>query len=397
MPVAPPLGYIGVAKETVKGTPVTATAFPIIRQNRILKDEITQLDDDGMRGSMIDGPYDQVAGPQWATFEGGAPMYADTLAWWLLGILGDVSFSASRTVADGVTASNTTLTSATAAFTQQDIGKAITPSADFAAGTVIISVQSATSVTLNKAALTSGTTKTITLAPATVNGHSGSVKNTADGQPTSLTLTDFYGLTGGTPARQSAGLQIEEVGLKFTGAGLYEYTLKAQGFGTVQVAKPTLTVSSVTPSPGWEIQAVLAGTLSPVLVDGELTIKRPTEAIHVADGTAAPYRIWQGGLNVAGKMTFVAEDDSEYQRYLNHTTPSIALIAQHGSGAATIGATIVMSKCNVKHSQPKHDGIYMQWEDELQALWNATDAGASGGLSPLRANFMTPAASGTYQ
>lgn len=397
MPVSPPLGFIGIAKESVKGTAVAATNFIPVRQNRVLKDVLAQIDDDGMRGSMIDGPYDQVPGPLYSMFDGGGPAFADTLPWWMLGILGDVTTVASRSVADAVTNSTTTVTSATAAFTQKDIGAAITPSADFAAGTFIVAINSATSIRISTAATSSGSAKTLAFGPATVQNHNGSVKNSSDGQPTSLTLTDFYGLTGGTPARQAAGCQVEEVGLKFSGDGLFEYSVKLQGFGTVQVAKPTNVVGSVTPHPGWEMVADIGGAASLIVMSGELSFKRPTGPIPTADGTQAPYRIQNGGLNLSGKLSLVAEDDSELLRYLNHTTPVVLLRWGHGVTTATVWTSVLMSKCNVKTSSPKHDGTYMTWENELQALWNATDAGASGGLSPCRVGFGNLLAASTFQ
>lgn len=397
MPVAPPLGFLGIAKETVKGTPVAATQFIPIRQGRTWKDELMMLDDDGMRGSMYEGPYDQIPGPLWSTYDCDGPGFADTMPWWVLGCLGEVATSASRNVADAVTNSTTLVTSATAAFTQADVGKPILPSADFAAGTFIQAVISATNITISKVALTAGAAKSLTIGITALQWHSGTLKNTGDGQPTSFTLTDFYGLTGGTPARQMAGCQVEEVTLKFAGDGFLEHATKLQGFGTAQVAKPANALGAVTPHPGWEMQAAIGGAASLIVVSGELTLKRKTAPIHTADGTQAPYRIQQGGINVAGKLSLVAEDDSEYLRYLNHTLPVVNLGWVHGAGAATVATNVEMSKCNVNAGQPKHDGDYMAWDMTFQALPNAVDVGASGGVSPCRIGFQNALAAATFQ
>ncbi len=69
------------------------------------------------------------------------------------------------TVADGVTATNTTLTSATMAFVAADVGRRVTGSG-IPANTTIVSVESATSVTLSAA-----TTATATGVSITVIGH----------------------------------------------------------------------------------------------------------------------------------------------------------------------------------------------------------------------------------
>lgn len=70
---------------------------------------------------------------------------------------------ATRVVTDGVTATNTSLTSATAAFTSSDVGAAVS-GAGIAANTTISSVTNGTTVVLSQAttASASGVTVTIT-------------------------------------------------------------------------------------------------------------------------------------------------------------------------------------------------------------------------------------------
>lgn len=67
-----------------------------------------------------------------------------------------------RTVTDGVTNSTTAVTSATAAFTQADVGDAIS-GAGIPAGTVIVQVTSATAATLSQAATATATGVTFTI------------------------------------------------------------------------------------------------------------------------------------------------------------------------------------------------------------------------------------------
>lgn len=68
----------------------------------------------------------------------------------------------SRTVADGVTATNTALTSATAAFTAGDVGAAVSGTG-IAAGTTIASVTNATTVVLSAATTATATGVSITV------------------------------------------------------------------------------------------------------------------------------------------------------------------------------------------------------------------------------------------
>jgi hypothetical protein len=81
---------------------------------------------------------------------------------------------ASRQVTDGVLAMNTTLTSATAAFTTLDIGSTVTDDdGEIPAGTYIIAVASPTSVTLSQptTASESGATITIGASQARIDGN----------------------------------------------------------------------------------------------------------------------------------------------------------------------------------------------------------------------------------
>ena len=72
------------------------------------------------------------------------------------------AFYMGRTVADGVTNSTTTVTSATAAFTSDDVG-AIIACTDFPGGTTIASVTNATTVLASTAATASGSSKSRTI------------------------------------------------------------------------------------------------------------------------------------------------------------------------------------------------------------------------------------------
>ena len=73
-----------------------------------------------------------------------------------------------RTVTDGATNTNTTVTSVTAAFTAEDVGKPISGTG-IPAATTIASVQSATSVTISAAATGTATGVTLTIGVATAS------------------------------------------------------------------------------------------------------------------------------------------------------------------------------------------------------------------------------------
>lgn len=81
--------FLGIAKETVFGTAVAATAYlPVKDMNP--KDKLKYLEDEGMRGSMVDS-YGKIAGPLHAEYDFGGDVFPDTIGYPLAGVLGDVT------------------------------------------------------------------------------------------------------------------------------------------------------------------------------------------------------------------------------------------------------------------------------------------------------------------
>jgi hypothetical protein len=81
--------FLGIAKETVFGTPVAANAFIPVK-TMTPKDNRVLLDDQGMRGSMVD-TYDKIAGPNFAEYGFDGDVFPDTIGWAVAGVLGDVT------------------------------------------------------------------------------------------------------------------------------------------------------------------------------------------------------------------------------------------------------------------------------------------------------------------
>lgn len=101
-----------------------------------------------------------------------------------------------RIVTDGVTNSgDATVTSATAAFVAGDVGKAVTGTG-IQAASVIASVNSATSVELDKTASGSGTGVTLTIGTASKSSQTITVGPNVNGLP-SASLTTLAGDMGG--------------------------------------------------------------------------------------------------------------------------------------------------------------------------------------------------------
>jgi hypothetical protein len=389
------LSYLGVAKEATRGTGVAPTAFLPVK-TITPEDVVKYLPVEVLQGA-FPKTYGEVKGLQNTTFEMAGPVYADAIGYSLMGILGDVTTTASRSVNDGVTTSgSTTVTSATAAFVAGDVGKSISATG-IPTGAVISTRTSATAVVISSAATATGSGLTLTVGPP--QWHVGNVLNstTSGGQPTAHTLTDFYGLTGGTPARQYAGIQWHEVMLKFTAEGLLEHTSKGTGLvPSLQVAKPAQSFSTVLPTPSWTGLVTLGGTVQSLTADGDLTITRTMELIPALTGTNQYLQVWLGDIVVKGKLVAVVNDDTELTRMLTNTQPSLDLNFSQGTGATAQQVVLHMSKAAYLKAKPNRGKQWVAYDIEFEAVGNSTDVGSSGGFGVLTASLGNNLASGTF-
>lgn len=222
--------------------------------------------------------------------------------------------------------------------------------------------------------------------------HAGAIKNSGDGQCTAYSLTDY----DVTNARGYAGQQFEELALKFTAEGLLEYTAKSQGFASAVQTSPTASFSAVTAEPNWECVVTIGGSTIAYSTDGEVTLKRPVTQKYTLQNLQSPFRVWQGRLKVTGKLTFLMEDDTELTRYLTNTQPSLDLNWTHGASAALVQVKLHMTKAAYLTGQPVRGKDWIEMPVTFEAIANSTDAGASGGLSPIKATVQNALPSGTF-
>lgn len=83
--------YLGIAKEVTPATPVNATDFiPISKDAFKPVDIINPLYDTGLRGSMVEN-YNYIQGRRHTEIDVAGPVFADTIGYWLGGILGSVA------------------------------------------------------------------------------------------------------------------------------------------------------------------------------------------------------------------------------------------------------------------------------------------------------------------
>lgn len=227
--------------------------------------------------------------------------------------------------------------------------------------------------------------------------HTVSLKNAsavaADAQPTSLTVTDFYAAN----VREYAGQSVHDFTLSFSSDGLLDYDAKSTGWASDTASTPTPSFSTVTATPVWQATVTIGGSAVATATEGSITMARPVTPVYGISNTQNPFNIFLGALEVKGQFKFVMENDTELTRFLTNTQPAIVLNWANGSGstATQIQATVTKGAYTAAVIDRTKD--FVEVAVELTGIANTTDAGASGGYSPIKWVFQNAIASGTYQ
>lgn len=222
--------------------------------------------------------------------------------------------------------------------------------------------------------------------------HTFAVKNSTDGQPPSYSFTDFNGVE----PRRFTFSRATEVNFKFAADGLLEYTSKWKSFASSIVAEPAPSYSTYVPFANYQAAVEIAGTPSLIMQDGDITIKRSVDLLTTLNnGDNNPYKLFSGAVEVEGKFTVVAESNAELLRYLNNTQPSLKLLWDV-TGAPTDSLQLFLTKAAYVAAEAKRGKEWVQYDIKFSGVANTTDAGASGGYSPMKATLMNTEAAATY-
>lgn len=232
----------------------------------------------------------------------------------------------------------------------------------------------------------------VVFAGGTPNTHTFSTKNSTDGQPVSYQVTDFYGAN----TRQWGGVQFTEFGLKATGDGLLTYDAKASAYASGPVSTPTPSFSTTRATPGYAGTVTVNSLAVDKLLTFDVTIKRSVDVLHNIDGAPDPYRIFDGAVDVDAKAALVMEDDTFLNYYLANTQPPFVVAWNIGTGASQLGLTVQMTKAGHKQGKVNRSKGYVAFDVDLQGIGNTTDAGASGGFSPIKLVLRNSKGTGTF-
>ena len=213
-----------------------------------------------------------------------------------------------------------------------------------------------------------------------------------DVQPISYTLTDFYAVD----VRSYPGCQFSDFSLKFNADGMLEYDAKSTGWSSSVVSTPSPSFSTVLPTPVWRGTVSVGGSALATAMTGNIDMKRPATPIYGIASTQDPYQVFLGPLEVTGKITFVMDNDDQLLNFLNNTQPALVFNWAYGSGATEVQIQATLTKGAYTTGVIERGEDFVQVSVDINAQSNTTDAGASGGYSPITWTLKNAKPSGTY-
>jgi len=219
-----------------------------------------------------------------------------------------------------------------------------------------------------------------------------SLASGGDVQPISYTLTDFYAVD----VRSYPGCQFSDFSLKFNADGMLEYDAKSTGFQSETVSDPTPTFSTVLPTPVWRGTVSIGGSAVSTAMTGNIDMTRPATPIYGISNTQDPYQVFLGPLEVTGKITFVMDNDSQLLNFLNNSQPALVFNWAYGAGASAVQIQATLTKGAYTTGVIERGEDFVQVTVDINAQSNTTDAGSSGGFSPIKWVLQNAKASGTY-
>lgn len=232
-----------------------------------------------------------------------------------------------------------------------------------------------------------------------------SLLNSATGQPPNHTFEQYYG-PGTHSARLFTGVCFSEVVILWdVQKKLLSWSGKAACYmSTAAAATPTDAQSTVLPIPSWRMLLGVGGPASGGTQDitnksGKITLTRQVEAEFTGMNSQAPYIIQRGSLNAKfDDFLMVAKDEAPLTLMAANTRPQHQLVFDNGLAAAAHGALqIDAAVASYRTVPPDWSGKAVMWKAAGKYEANTTNAGASGGSSPIKITLTNAVASGTYQ
>lgn len=328
----PALAFLGIAPEATVGTPVAPT-FTVPVTKFDPVDKVKYIEDPSLRGSMAKD-FQLINGPVQTDFDLAGPMYVDTVEFLLTNILGD-----------------RTTTGAGDPYT-----------------------------------------------------HANALYNTNPAQPKTHTLTHYTGIPASTGARVYSSSCLSDLSFDWDASSkLCDITAKGAAWqSTIAAAQPTASPSSVPALASWRGKIGLGGpasggTLVPYVSTMKIDLKRKLDVFYTIQNGSTPYVIQRGSLGVTGKMTIIAADESPITKLLSNTQEQVQLVIGNGVvGAGQRQLQFDFNQAAYTVAKLNNGKTASMYDLEFIAVANSTNAGTSGGLSPVKITVINGNAGTVY-
>jgi hypothetical protein len=390
-PVA--LEWLGMGPERNANGTIAAPTFTIPVEKIDPSDKVNLLYDNSIRGIMAN-TFSATPGTQTADLSFGGPVYLDVIGNILLNLLGDYSTTGSTpasattfTAPLAVGATSGTLSSPTGYTSSSIVQIGAGATAEVVQFTALAGSVATFANTPIRFAHTGTPAATVVAAPFS---HTFSLLNSGNrGQPQTHTLTHFNGLTGSFGAAQYAYWCASQVAFNMDAEKLFTHETKGTSW-LQQTAAGAVTngFSTVPVYPNWRFKVGIGGpaaggTLINDLAMNSLTIDREVKPYFTSSGQQDAYAIGRNAVKVAGKFTEVAQNATPMSNYLTGVQPQLQFVATNGlAGAALLSVTFNLQQVALTTTKFQNSTV-IEYETDYTALDNATNAGGSGGQSPI--------------
>lgn len=396
------LTWLGVGREAVTATAVMpAGALPLEPGSFDVEDTPKFLPDTAIRGSMT-YLFNEILGPQDATFSLGGPAYLDVEGYLFDNMFGDLSSTGTNNgstttlaIATAIAATSATVTNSAGFLNgnnvQVDVGsiaEVVTMSAA-PAGSVITFAN-----TPLRFAHGSGATVQVVTGPYS---HKFATTNQGSGQPPTHTLTDYTGVTPTVGARQYVSACTAQLDLSGNAEQLLMWKVTGSAWTSAPASStPTVFTNFVVPIANWRGSVFVGGTPAGGTISGgtifqnigewSVSFKRKLQIYWTTQGNNNPYFIARGPIDATGTIHYtVAQgtDETPLTNMLTNSQPPVYISISNGlAGTSNLTLNIQMSKSAFIKSKPVRNAELFGYQDEFQCVANTNDVGGSGGLGP---------------
>jgi hypothetical protein len=406
---------VGINVETAPGAGGTP-GFWLPVDHFTWNDKPTWLKDMAGRGVMGRDSFNVIQGVKIGELDFDGPFYADISPFLVANLLGDVTATGTATTPTGTLTAPSIIgaTSVTSSVSipsgtliQIDVGNLaeVVTTTGVPTGSFTIPVPALTKPHLSGVAITALNAAPLVHRMSLMNSGNGRGQGAGSCQPSTLAISQWYGPTATSGARQFVSVVLTEFTLKWNAeTELAMYTAKAIAWASATMGSiPAPTYSAVKPLPSWGVQIGIGGpasggTLVTSSETGEYNLHRAAKAKFTGQNSQNPYLIVRGDVSADWKSVFVADTESTALLHmLSNDQPQYQCVLSNGlSGASASAFQVDMQQATFTEVKPNFGEEAVRFDATGGTVFNTTNAGYTGGTAPISMSFTNAVAAGSY-